>query len=153
VLPYSCVILLCSHKTRDNRCSIASVKLEQTFINSLNHNGWETHTRIECPEIPSLESLTGSSEEKAAAIVTQLKALPAERKALILKNSHTGGHKFAGNCIIYTPQGSGVWYGRVTTHEVESIVRNTIIGGEVLPPLLRGGVNIARPRCKNLHDW
>lgn len=118
IAPPDCRILSGSHKTRDNRCSIASVKLEQSlsysnfffylpdwgahqaFIHSLNHNGWETHTRIECPEIPPLESLTGSSEEKAAAIVTQLKALPAERKALILKNSHTGGHKFAGNCIV-----------------------------------------------------
>jgi len=75
------------------------------------------------------------------------------QKALILKNSHTGGHNFAGNCIIYTPQGSGVWYGRVTTHEVESIVQNTIIGGEILAPLLRGGVNLSRPGCANLNDW
>lgn len=54
---------------------------------------------------------------------------------------------------IYNPQGSGIWYGRVTTHEVESIVKNTILGGEVLPPLLRGGLNLSRPGCKNLHDW
>jgi len=54
---------------------------------------------------------------------------------------------------IYTPQGSGVWYGRVTTHEVESIVKNTILGGEILPPLLRGGLNLSRPGCKNLQDW
>ena len=54
---------------------------------------------------------------------------------------------------IYTPQGSGVWYGRVTTHDVESIVQHTIIGGEILPPLLRGGVTLARPGCKTLNDW
>ncbi|CDO71319.1 hypothetical protein BN946_scf184908.g76 [Trametes cinnabarina] len=28
VIPYSCVILLCSHKRRDNRCAIAAPKLE-----------------------------------------------------------------------------------------------------------------------------
>lgn len=51
------------------------------------------------------------------------------------------------------PQGAGVWYGRVSTHEVEPIVRNTILGGKILPPLLRGGVNLSRPDCKRLNDW
>ena len=54
---------------------------------------------------------------------------------------------------IHTPQGSSVWYGRVTPHEVESIVENTIIKGLVLPPLLRGGLNISRPGCISLLDW
>jgi len=155
VLPYSCIILLCSHKRRDNRCSIASVKLEEEFTRCLHNHDWEIHTQLEdlaSTVGPSLESLS-TPEEQTADVLRQLKALPAEQKALILKNSHTGGHKYAGNCIIYTPQGSGVWYGRVTTHEVESIVKNTILGGEVLPPLLRGGLNLARPGCKNLQDW
>ena len=54
---------------------------------------------------------------------------------------------------IYTPQGSSVWYGRVTPHQVDAIVRDTIIGGKVLPPLLRGGLNLARPESKTLNDW
>ena len=54
---------------------------------------------------------------------------------------------------IYTPSGSGVWYGRVTPHDVDSIVENTIIKGLVLPPLLRGGLNLSRPNCKSLNDW
>ena len=29
---------------------------------------------------------------------------------------------------IYMPQGAGVWYGRVSTHEVASIVHTTILG-------------------------
>ena len=182
-----------SHKRRDNRCSIASVKLEEgtpwvsfaylqtpnpsllppEFTRCLHNHDWEIHTQLEdlaSTVGPPLESLS-TPEEQTADVLRQLKALPAEQKALILKNSHTGGHKYAGNCIvssafdrmtsgsvftsmqIYTPQGSGVWYGRVTTHEVESIVKNTILGGEVLPPLLRGGLNLARPGCKNLQDW
>jgi len=156
VLPYSCVILLCSHKRRDKRCGVASVKLEEEFIRSLYSHDWEIHTQLEdlaSTVGPHLESLVVTPEEQTADILRQLKELPAQKKALVLKNSHIGGHKFAGNCIIYTPQGSGVWYGRVTTHEVESIVRNTIIGGELLPPLLRGGINLSRPGCKNLHDW
>ena len=54
---------------------------------------------------------------------------------------------------IYTPQGATVWYGRVTPHEVEAIVEHTIIGGLVLPSLLRGGANISRPGCSTLNDW
>lgn len=54
---------------------------------------------------------------------------------------------------IYNPQGTSVWYGRVTPHDVESIVKKTIIDGQVLPPILRGGMNLARPGCKALHDW
>jgi hypothetical protein len=102
---------------------------------------------------PPLESFAGTPEEKARYITDELMALPAAKKALILRNSHMGGHKYAGNCIIYTPQGSSVWYGRVTTHEVESIVVNTILGGLVLPPLLRGGMDLSRPGCSTLHDW
>ena len=54
---------------------------------------------------------------------------------------------------IYTPSGSGIWYGRVTPHDVDSIVMNTIINGLVLPPLLRGGLNLSRPNCSTLNDW
>lgn len=54
---------------------------------------------------------------------------------------------------IYMPRGAGVWYGRVSAHEVASIVHTTIIGGRILLPLLRGGVNLARPDCKGLNDW
>lgn len=57
------------------------------------------------------------------------------------------------NRQIYTPSGSGVWYGRVTPHDVDSIVTNTIINGLVLPPLLRGGLNLSRPNCSTLNDW
>ncbi|KZP12111.1 hypothetical protein FIBSPDRAFT_168518 [Athelia psychrophila] len=156
ILPYSCVILLCSHKKRDNRCSIAAPKLEQAFTHSLESHDWEVHTQLEDLEHavgPPLEAFSGTQEEKDADILAQLKALPGHQRALILRNSHIGGHKFSGNAIIYTPQGSGVWYGRVTTHDVESIVQHTIIGGEILPPLLRGGVNLARPGCKTLNDW
>jgi len=156
VLPYSCVILLCSHKRRDKRCAITAPKLEQAFIQSLGSREWEVHTQLEalpCTAGPPLETLTGTQDEKAAHVTRQLAELPSLQKALILKTSHLGGHKFAGNCVIYTPQGSGVWYGRVTTHEVESIVQNTIIGGEILAPLLRGGLNLSRPGCSKLNDW
>ncbi|TFK43173.1 Sucrase/ferredoxin-like-domain-containing protein [Crucibulum laeve] len=156
VLPYACVILLCSHKKRDNRCGIAAPKLEHAFIQSLEHQGWDADTQLECPSITmgsALEELEMTPEEREECINTQLRGSTEAKRALILKTSHIGGHKYAGNCIIYTPSGSGVWYGRVTPHDVESIVVNTIIKGLVLPPLLRGGLNLSRPNCKSLNDW
>ncbi|KAG1892706.1 Sucrase/ferredoxin-like-domain-containing protein [Suillus subluteus] len=154
VLPYSCLILLCSHKRRDKRCAIAAPILEKTFHQYLEREGWEVHTDLyDLTSEPSLESQASSTTEKEQLIETQLRSLHAEQRALILMNSHVGGHKFAGNCIIYTPRGAGVWYGRVTPHEVESIVKHTIIDGQVLPTILRGGVDLPCRGKKTLYDW
>lgn len=122
-----------------------------------------------------IEELDVSADEREEIIKNQLKELTDVRKVLLIRNSHMGGHKYAGNCIVssmfslpecifmstsyqhsqqlYTPQGSSIWYGRVTPHEVPSIVENTIFNGLVLPPLLRGGMNISRPGCASLNDW
>ncbi|KAH7930291.1 hypothetical protein BV22DRAFT_1116279 [Leucogyrophana mollusca] len=162
VLPYSCLILLCSHKRKDKRCHIAAPILEKAFIQYLENENWEVHTDLEdlshheplSVPSPGSESDSFDTESEAeAAFETQLKALPGEHKALILRNSHIGGHEFAGNCIIYTPRGACVWYGRVTPHDVEAIVKSTIIAGQVLPPILRGGIDLSRPGCKTLYDW
>ncbi|KAG1753811.1 Sucrase/ferredoxin-like-domain-containing protein [Suillus paluster] len=132
----------------------AAVDPSLAFHQYLEQEGWEVHTNLDdLTSEPSLESRASSNTEKEQLIETQLKSLHTEHKALILKNSHVGGHKFAGNCIIYTPRGAGVWYGRVTPHEVESIVRHTIIGGQVLPTILRGGVDLACRGKKSLYDW
>ncbi|KIP07026.1 hypothetical protein PHLGIDRAFT_433946 [Phlebiopsis gigantea 11061_1 CR5-6] len=156
VLPYSCVILLCSHKRRDNRCHIAAPKLEHGLAHALGLAGWEVHTQPDDPAAHGtapLEHLAGSAEERDAAYDTLLHEAAAAQRALIVKVSHVGGHKFAGNCIIYTPQGASVWYGRVTPHDVDVVVRETILGGRILPPLLRGGLNISRPGRTSLNDW
>lgn len=62
--------------------------------------------------------------------------------------SHIGGHKYAGNVIIYLPpsmsdnalRGSGIWYGRVGPENVEGVVQETLVQGRVVTELLRGGV-------------
>jgi leucyl-tRNA synthetase len=64
--------------------------------------------------------------------------------------SHIGGHKYAGNVIVYLPPGmsgnalagSGIWYGRVGPGEVEGVVGETVVAGRVIGELLRGGVMI-----------
>jgi leucyl-tRNA synthetase len=66
--------------------------------------------------------------------------------------SHIGGHKFAGNVIMYIPpsmtgnalKGSGVWYGRVGPENVEGVVEETLVKGRVITGLLRGGVMQSR---------
>lgn len=65
--------------------------------------------------------------------------------------SHIGGHKFAGNVIVYLPPdednwdqgGKGFWYGRVGGQaDVEKIVNQTIVEGKIIEELFRGGVGI-----------
>jgi leucyl-tRNA synthetase len=62
--------------------------------------------------------------------------------------SHIGGHKYAGNVIMYIPpsmggnalKGSGIWYGRIGPEKVEGVVEETLVKGRVVVDLLRGGV-------------
>ncbi|EJD01408.1 uncharacterized protein FOMMEDRAFT_89285 [Fomitiporia mediterranea MF3/22] len=162
-LPYDCLILLCSHKKRDARCHIASLRLEEDFLRTLESEGWSVDTDLEdlSANGPPLETIASTDEEREAAALAQLKALasfssttdPQSELTLILKNSHIGGHKFAGNVIIYFPQGSSIWYGRVTPHEIPSIVHQTIQSGKVLPQLLRGALGVSRPGCHSLLEW
>ncbi|CAE6462348.1 unnamed protein product [Rhizoctonia solani] len=124
-LPYSAVILL-------------------SFTTSLSSLGWDVHTQIDDPAEHGQPALEDLPEPRAEATREQLRSLRKPesdfaQRVLILRNSHMGGHKFAGNVIIYFPTGNGVWYGRVSTHEVQAVVESTIIGGKVLPALLRGG--------------
>ena len=146
----------------------------------LESSGWTVHTRLEDPcELVDqpIESL--DPDKRDPLILERLKTLHALKKVLIVTTSHVGGHKFAGNCIvsfpppplcssmgvgsknlgafhppqIHIPQGSAVWYGRVTPHEVPAIVQHTIIEGEILFPLLRGYGDISRPSRQSLYDW
>ncbi|KAF2274235.1 uncharacterized protein EI97DRAFT_422724 [Westerdykella ornata] len=62
--------------------------------------------------------------------------------------SHIGGHKYAGNVILYVPPsltgnalaGLGIWYGRVEPASVEGIVEETVKRGRVIEELFRGGI-------------
>ena len=36
---------------------------------------------------------------------------------------------------------------------IDAIVKETIMDGKVLPPRLRGGLNLSRPGHASLHDW
>jgi hypothetical protein len=64
--------------------------------------------------------------------------------------SHIGGHKFAGNVIIYLPpslegnalKGTGIWYGRVGPEHVEGLIEETVVKGRVIVEFLRGGITM-----------
>jgi len=51
---------------------------------------------------PPLEDLNVTPEEKHQNISAQLKQSSEAKRALIVKVSHVGGHKYAGNCIVST---------------------------------------------------
>lgn len=76
--------------------------------------------------------------------------------------SHVGGHKYAGNVIVYIPPkmtlgssrsgsnetgevhplaGKGIWYGRVEPRHVQGIVEETVLGGRVVTDHFRGGID------------
>lgn len=51
--------------------------------------------------------------------------------------SHVGGHKYAGNVIVYP---EGVWYGYVRPDDASRIAREHLVEGRVIEDLHRGGM-------------
>jgi hypothetical protein len=51
--------------------------------------------------------------------------------------SHVGGHKVAGNVLIFSKEFGFVFYGRVFPEHIENIIEKTVINGEILKPLVR----------------
>ncbi|PKA58664.1 hypothetical protein AXF42_Ash008951 [Apostasia shenzhenica] len=62
--------------------------------------------------------------------------------------SHIGGHKFAGNVIIFSPAAngevSGHWYGYVSPDDVHLLVERHIQKGEVIAQLWRGQMGLSK---------
>lgn len=59
-------------------------------------------------------------------------------RVTVLGSSHLSGHKWAGNVIVYRPEGWAVWYGRVLKEGVGKIVDDTVLGGKVVGGVVRG---------------
>lgn len=58
---------------------------------------------MEEPCGPSLEEVEGTKEDRESEFLHRLQGLvdsEEPKKALILKNSHVGGHKFSGNVVV-----------------------------------------------------
>jgi hypothetical protein len=136
------VILICGHGERDARCGIMGPILQEEFMKALPRSGIEV---LQGP-VPIPGGPNGDDE----VINTFTKKSKTARVGQI---SHIGGHKFAGNVIIYIPTtaesatgethplaGFGIWYGRVEPKHVEGIVNETVILGNVISDHYRGGI-------------
>ncbi|KUI52773.1 Altered inheritance of mitochondria protein 32 [Cytospora mali] len=135
------MVLICGHGGRDMRCGVMGPALRDEFEAQLPSEGIEAlHGPVKIDLENDVEAITGTIEKPALTA----------RVGLI---SHIGGHKFAGNVIIYlTPTmkakdgsnhslaGHGIWYGRVEPKHVQGIIQETIIKGIVVADMFRGGI-------------
>lgn len=135
-------ILICGHGGRDMRCGIMGPVLRAEFQRVLEQRGFSTNNQDE----DGTRKVDGPNHANLGLI------------------SHIGGHKFAGNVIIYLPPGlrtsssaspsstiatspnplagKGIWYGRVEPKHVEGIVDETILRGRVVADHFRGGIGM-----------
>ncbi|KAK4936337.1 hypothetical protein LTR10_022765 [Elasticomyces elasticus] len=133
-------ILICSHGQRDSRCGILGPLLHAEFTSYINERkpvdkGMQLEAKLGA-------FLTGSSSASDKTIDVNIGMI-----------SHIGGHKWAGNVIMYIPPtfqlpsrrphplaGLGIWYGRVEPRHVGGIVEQTLFQGKVIQDLFRGGL-------------
>ncbi|KAH8922195.1 hypothetical protein BT69DRAFT_1334957 [Atractiella rhizophila] len=141
ILPYRVVVLLCSHKRRDKRCHLTAPSLIRAFSQAFENEGWEVDERGDEWVHHSGETAEGEGEGEEA-LMKRLKEAAEGNMTGIFKVSHIGGHKYAGNVILAFPNGTQLWYGRVTPFFVPLIVQKTIKEGMVIQELLRGGIGM-----------
>ncbi|KAF3771005.1 hypothetical protein M406DRAFT_35166 [Cryphonectria parasitica EP155] len=139
------LVLVCGHGGRDMRCGVMGPVLRDEFEMQLPREG------INVLRGPVQVDLGQDVAAIAGAIE---KTTWTARVGLI---SHIGGHKFAGNVIIYLPlsmtgadgkrhplAGHGIWYGRVEPKHVQGIVQETVMRGNVVEDMFRGGITPKR---------
>ncbi|ATY61944.1 mitochondrial translation optimization (Mto1) [Cordyceps militaris] len=137
------LVLICGHGGRDVRCGLLGPLLRDEFERQLERKGVEVlrgpvHIPMDA-KAPQLEGGSSGASKDAA------------RVGVI---SHIGGHKFAGNIIIYIPPGKtmpdgsphrfaghGLWYGRVEPRHVEGLIEETIVKGNIVADMFRGGID------------
>ncbi|KAK4236241.1 hypothetical protein C8A03DRAFT_45743 [Achaetomium macrosporum] len=119
------VVLICGHGGRDQRCGIFGPLLRDEFEKTLPRRG--------------IEVLKGPVEVEGGeglAVAGSVEATWTGYAARVGLISHIGGHKFAGNVIVYLPPGlraedgkahplagHGIWYGRVEPRHVEGVLK------------------------------
>jgi hypothetical protein len=127
---HSPTVLICGHGGRDMRCGVMAPALESEFKRVLQARGFT-----------SADSFGTTVDDPNHANIGLI--------------SHVGGHKYAGNVIVYIPPkmtvgtssephplaGKGIWYGRIEPKHVEGLVDETILGGKVVTDHFRGGID------------
>ena len=146
-----------SHKRRDKRCHLSADPLINSLTHAIENLGqeWHVETRGDDESLFSSTSISPSSstEESIAAELQALHRPEAEKHIGIFKISHVGGHRYAGNVMIWLPNGVNVWYARVKEQDADVIVRETLVKGRVVRDLLRGGLGIAGRDGGSILDW
>ncbi|KAG5951170.1 hypothetical protein E4U53_003632, partial [Claviceps sorghi] len=148
------LVLVCGHGGRDARCGVFGPLLRDEFEEKLGRAGYEVARGA--VQVAGLREGGGAAPEAVAA--REGEGLWETRKtARVGLISHIGGHKFAGNVIVYLPPGHGapggeehalagcgIWYGRVEPRHVEGLVHETIVRGRVVEDMFRGGIDARR---------
>lgn len=140
------LVLICGHGQRDKRCGIYGPILQEEFERQLPQAGIDVLKGPALDESISAPQLSGTTSGATEAEV--------RRTARIGQISHIGGHKYAGNVIIYLPPGlknnagnphplagHGIWYGRIDPKHVEGVIKETIVNGNIIADHFRGGIN------------
>lgn len=135
------LVLICGHGGRDMRCGVLGSVLRAEFEAQLPMHGVEVLRGPVQTDIDADAATIAGAVERPASTA---------RVGLI---SHIGGHKFAGNVIVYLPPsmktsdgeqhplaGHGIWYGRVEPKHVQGILQETVLKGNVIADMFRGGI-------------
>lgn len=167
------LVLICGHGGRDARCGLLGPVLQAAFEQQLARVGIEPlQGPVAIPEeelaaataaawstpTEGIEGPGGPGADTEASLLPSLSNPPPRQTARVGLISHVGGHKFAGNVILYLPPtmrtpdgtqphplaGYGVWYGRVEPKHVEGVVLETILRGNVIADHFRGAINRQR---------
>ena len=144
------LVLICGHGGRDMRCGVLGPVLRKEFEETLGREGFEVlRAPVEAGSAIGGERIAGEGKGEGGE-GTAADGRQGARVGLI---SHIGGHKFAGNVIIYLPPGMrlggeahplaghGIWYGRIEPRHVAGIVKETVVEGKVVVDKFRGGVD------------
>jgi hypothetical protein len=145
------VVLICGHGGRDARCGQYGPLLRGEFERLLPTFGVQIRTEaVEADaDVPGPEALEDGKQSERQQVLA-----PGSVSARVGLISHIGGHKFAGNVIVYIPPsmrlgdggehplaGRGIWLGRVEPRHVEGIITETILKGTVIEDMFRGGID------------
>ncbi|KEF63881.1 uncharacterized protein A1O9_01859 [Exophiala aquamarina CBS 119918] len=141
-------ILICSHGQRDSRCGILGPLLHREFQAYID-------SRCRSTTLEPADSTRYSAQVQKFLAAADGSPSSEPVPVNIGTMSHIGGHKWAGNVIVYTPPnaaaltagarhplaGKGIWYGRVEPCHVQGIVEETVLRGKVIRDLFRGGLD------------
>ncbi|WVQ97626.1 hypothetical protein IAU59_004740 [Kwoniella sp. CBS 9459] len=158
ILPYRAIVLLCSHKKRDKRCHIAAPLLRSALHTvlaqydiTIDEDG--SSLAYLSDQGSPLEELEGDELEREKEVGRRIEEIEGVHggeggQVGVFNINHLGGHRYAGVMLILFPSGAYISYGRVTPQEIPRVVEDTILGGKIVPGLLRNAVGVARPQSK-----